>query len=153
MEILKDGYGRSMGFSTLKSNDKEGGAPREDVLRLRSCRLAMCSEVNPKTKFDTALVKKLVSGETVVARGIRAKDSAEYEPKYKIFIGTNYAPIIPFDDKGSYRRIRVNPFKNVIAEDKKDKTLKRTFKNEREARERILAWLIEGAVRSICRGA
>jgi P4 family phage/plasmid primase-like protien len=146
MDVLGD-YGHYMSFATLKSSDKDGGAPREDLLRLRSSRLVMCSEVNPKTKFDTALVKKIVSGEKVIARGIHARDSAEYAPKYKIFIGTNYAPIIPFDDAGSYRRIRVNPFVNRVADEDVDRTLKRTFRTEKAARERILAWLVEGAVR------
>jgi P4 family phage/plasmid primase-like protien len=146
MEVLGD-YGHYMAFSTLKHSDKDGGAPREDLLRLRTCRLVMCSEVNPKTIFDTALVKKITSGEKLVARGLHARDSVEYSPKFKVCIGTNYAPVIPYDDGGSYRRIKVNPFLNTVTEEKKDKWLKSDFKNIREATERILAWLVEGCVR------
>jgi putative DNA primase/helicase len=146
MDVLGE-YGRYMAFNTLKSNDKDGGGPREDLLRLLKCRVVLCSEVNKETKFDTALLKKIASGEPIVARGIHSRDSVQYTPRYKIIIGTNYAPIVPFDDSGSYRRIRVNPWLNRVDDDKIDKTLKRVFKTDNEARERILSWLIEGAVR------
>lgn len=108
MEVFGD-YGHYMNFSTLKHSDKDGGAPREDILRLRTARLVMCSEINPKTVFDTALIKKITSGEKLVARGIRARDSVEFTPKFKVCIGTNYSPIIPYDDGGTYRRCKVNP--------------------------------------------
>lgn len=144
-DVIGD-YGHYMAFNTLKSSDREGGTPREDLLRLRTCRLVMCSEVNPKTKFDTALVKKITSGEALVARGIHSKHSVEFTPKFKVVVGTNYSPIIPYDDGGSYRRIKVNPFKNTVASDKIDKAIKRTFKGDKAARERILAWLIEGCL-------
>jgi len=139
-------YSFYMAFNTLKATDKDGGAPREDLLRLRTARWVTCSEVNKNTKFDTALVKKIVSGENIVARGIRARDSVEFEPRFKVWIATNYAPIVPFDDAGTYRRVRVNPFLNIVASDKIDKTLKRRFKTDIAARERILLWLVEGAV-------
>ena len=145
MEVLGD-YAHYMAFNTVKSNDKDGGAPREDLLRLRTSRLVMCSEVNPKTKFDTALVKKITSGEKLVARGIHGKHSVEFTPKFKVVVGTNYSPIIPYDDGGSYRRIKVNPFLNEVDEAKKDKAIKRTFKADQAAKERILAWLVEGCL-------
>src|SRR5665647_288577 len=151
MDVIGE-YGRYMAFNTLKSNDKDGGGPREDLLRLLKCRVVLCSEVNKDTKFDTALLKKIASGEPIVARGIQARDSVQYTPRYKIIIGTNYAPIVPFDDTGSYRRIRVNPWLNRVDDDKIDKTLKRTFKQDIEAKERILSWLIEGAVRYFSEG-
>jgi putative DNA primase/helicase len=151
MDVIGE-YGRYMAFNTLKSNDKDGGGPREDLLRLLKCRVVLCSEVNKDTKFDTALLKKIASGEPIVARGIQARDSVQYTPRYKIIIGTNYAPIVPFDDSGSYRRIRVNPWLNRVDDDKIDKTLKRTFKQDIEAKERILSWLIEGAVRYFSEG-
>jgi P4 family phage/plasmid primase-like protien len=145
MELLGE-YAHYMAFNTLKSSDREGGAPREDLLRLRTCRLVMCSEVNPKTKFDTALTKKIISGEKIVARGIHGKHSVEFTPKFKVVIGTNYSPIIPYDDGGSYRRIKVNPFYNQVALEKVDKAIKREFKTVDAARERILAWLVEGCL-------
>jgi putative DNA primase/helicase len=146
MDVIGE-YGRYMAFNTLKSNDKDGGGPREDLLRLLKCRVVLCSEVNKETKFDTALLKKIASGEPIVARGIHSRDSVQYTPRYKIIIGTNYAPIVPFDDSGSYRRIRVNPWLNRVDDDRIDKTLKRVFKTNKGARERILSWVIEGAVR------
>ena len=143
-DVIGD-YARYMSFNTLKSNDKDsGGRPREDLLRLRTCRTVICSEINKGTTFDTALLKKIASGENLVSRGIHAKDSVEYAPKFKIVIGTNYPPIIPFDDEGSYRRFKVNPFNHKP--DQVDKKLKRAFKTEKEAKEAILAWLVKGSV-------
>ncbi len=140
-------YGRYMGFSTLKSSDKDsGGAPREDVLRLRTARVVMCSEINKNTHFDTALVKQICSGEPLVARGQHAIDSVEFRPKFKVVIGTNYQPIIPYDDGGSFRRIKVNPFSHLVSDEQRDKNLKLDFMMNPSAQKRILAWLIEGAI-------
>ncbi|MGZ4891717.1 MAG: hypothetical protein ACXV2B_05605, partial [Halobacteriota archaeon] len=44
-----------------------------------------------------------------------------------------------------YRRIKVNPFLCPVSEDRQDKTLKAQFETK-EAKERILAWLVEGSV-------
>jgi P4 family phage/plasmid primase-like protien len=140
-------YSRYVSFSTLKRTEKDGGGPREDLLRLRTCRLAICSEVNKGTKFDTALLKKIASGEPIPARGIHARNSVEFPPKFKILIGTNYPPVIEFDDAGAYRRFKVNPWDNIVLPENIDTELKERFKTDKNARERILAWLIEGAVR------
>ncbi|MGZ4926350.1 MAG: DNA primase family protein, partial [Halobacteriota archaeon] len=135
MRVLGN-YGHHMEFATLKRSDKGGGgAPREDLLRLRTSRIVMCSEINPKTIFDTEKVKQICSGEPIVARGIRARHSVEFPPKFKVVIGTNYQPIVPYDDGGSFRRIKVNPFVNVPSVI--DKDLKQHFMEFPEAQERI----------------
>ncbi|MGZ4865397.1 MAG: hypothetical protein ACXVIL_11205, partial [Halobacteriota archaeon] len=52
--------------------------------------------------------------------------------------------IVPYDDGGSFRRIKVNPFVNVPSVI--DKDLKQHFMEFPEAQERILAWLVEGCL-------
>jgi putative DNA primase/helicase len=136
------GYGHYMGLNTLKHAQGEGNAPREDLLRLRTCRAVMCSEINPETKFDTALIKKIASGEPIVARGLYASETVEFLPRFKVILGTNYMPRIPYDDGGTYRRFKVNPFVHKV--ENVDETLKADFCTNPEAKERILAWLVEG---------
>jgi P4 family phage/plasmid primase-like protien len=138
-------YARYMNFDTLKRSGKgSGGSPREDLLRLRGCRIAMCSEVNRDEVFDTALSKKIASGETISARGIHALDTIQYTPKFKVWLGTNYQPKIAYDDGGAFRRFKVVPFLNKIPENEVDKSLKRDLKTNPAAQMRILAWLVEG---------
>lgn len=143
-ENAHPGYGHYMRFETLKQTSKDGGAAREDMLRLRTCRAVICSEIEKNTVFNTALVKKIASGEPLVARGNYAKYSTEYSPRFKIVIGTNYMPIIPFDD--SYRRFRVHPFVHAFEGNSKDKSLKEDFLTNPAAKEHILAWLVEGCL-------
>ena len=138
------GYGHYMGLNTLKHAQGEGNAPREDLLRLRTCRAVMCSEINPETKFDTALIKKIASGEPIVARGLYASETVEFLPRFKVILGTNYMPQIPYDDGGTYRRFKVNPFVHKV--ENVDTTLKTDFCENPEAKERILAWLVEGCL-------
>jgi P4 family phage/plasmid primase-like protien len=141
------GYGRYMRLNTLKHAQGEGSTQREDLLRLRGARVVMCSEINKDTKFDTSLTKKVASGETLIARGMYAKKSIEYFPKFKLVIGTNYRPIIPYDDGGSFRRFVVNPFLNRFeGEERRDKKLKLDFMKNPAAQERILAWMVEGCL-------
>jgi P4 family phage/plasmid primase-like protien len=140
------GYGHYIGFSTLKHAQGGGNAPREDLLRLRTCRSVMCSEINKDTQFDTALTKKIASGEPIVARGLFARFSIEYLPRFKVILGTNYMPCIPYDDGGTYRRFKVHPFVQKFEGDAIDKKLKDVFKTNEAAKERILAWLVEGCL-------
>jgi len=104
----------------------------------------MCSEINPETKFDTALIKKIASGEPIVARGLYARETVEFLPRFKVILGTNYMPRIPYDDGGTYRRFKVNPFVHKV--ENVDTTLKTDFCQNPEAKERILSWLVEGCL-------
>ena len=140
------GYGHYMHFNTLKKTSGEGDAPREDLLRLRTSRVVCCSEINKGTEFNTALVKKIASGEAIVARLPYARHNVEYLPYFKIVLGTNYLPVIPFDDGGAYRRFRVHPFDSKFEGENVDLTLKKDFLTNPKARECILAWLVEGCL-------
>lgn len=141
------GYGHYIRRKTLIQINSAGNAPNEDVLRLRTARLVMCSEVNKNTVFDSAFLKATASGEPIVARGLYARHiGTEYRPYYKLHIATNYDPVIPYDDSGAYRRIHVHPFTHEIPEEEQDNSIKHTLMTDLEAQKAILAWCVEGCL-------
>jgi putative DNA primase/helicase len=65
-------------------------------------------------------------------------------PTFKIWMATNYKPVIKGTDHGIWRRIKLIPFITRIEEDKQDKHLEQKLMQESSG---ILNWLLEGAKR------
>lgn len=147
--VLGD-YARTASADTFTSVEgmqrSSGGGPREDLLRLRGARLLAIGEVDENAHLKEATVKSLTGDDTVIARGVNARQSVEYRPKFVPVMSVNHRPIIKGDDNGIWRRILMIPFERNFKDDKtiaEDK--ERPAKIMAEA-EGVLRWLIEGAL-------
>jgi P4 family phage/plasmid primase-like protien len=132
--------------STEGGRSAAGGGPREDLLRLRTARLLSVGEVDESAKLREAVVKSLTGDDTIVARGVQAKASVEFKPRFVPVMSVNHRPIIAGDDYGIWRRVMMIPFERNF---KKDKML--TEDRDRPAKiaaesEGVLRWLVEGAL-------
>lgn len=140
-------YGEVSKFATfLADRTESGGSPREDITRLIGKRLAACNEVNKNTRFNSALLKTLVSGESYTARVPFSPQSITFEPIFKLWLFANDQPHIEYDDDAAFRRFYVIPFDVVIPRKEQDKNLKNYFKNDEDAKAGELAWTLQGAV-------
>jgi putative DNA primase/helicase len=140
-------YGDVSKFATfLAERTASGGSPREDVTRLIGLRTVACNEVNKNTKFNGALVKTLVSGETYVARVPYSQHSISFDPIFKLWLFANDRPRIEYDDEAAFRRFYVVPFDVVIPPEEQDKNLRNYFKTDLGAQKALLAWALDGAV-------
>ena len=102
------------------------------------------TEVPNGVKLDEALVKKLTGGDTLVARGMYARDGVEFMPTFVIWLGSNYRPTVHDDDDAVWQRVRQVPFEQQHTGEARDETLKGYLQSE--ARAAVLAWLVEGAL-------
>jgi len=140
-------YGDVSKFATfLADRTASGGSPREDVTRLIGLRTVACNEVNKNTKFNGALVKTLVSGETYVARVPYSQHSISFDPIFKLWLFANDRPRIDYDDEAAFRRFYVVPFDVVIPPEEQDKNLRNYFKTDFGTQKALLAWALDGAV-------
>lgn len=143
-------YSRTASADTFTSPDAtargNAGGPREDLVRLRGARLLTISEIDENAHLREAMVKSLVGGDTIIARGVNARKSIEYVPQFVPVMSTNHRPIIKNGDTGIWRRILMIPFERNFREDTaltEDKDRAAKIAAEREG---VLRWLVEGAL-------
>jgi putative DNA primase/helicase len=69
------------------------------------------------------------------------KEWFEFAPEFKIWLATNYRPVIRGQDEGIWHRIRLVPFNVTIPDGKKDERLREKLLAESSG---ILNWALAG---------
>ena len=116
--------------------------PTEDIARLAGIRFANISEPSKGLLLNAAQVKSMTGNDTLNARFLH-ENSFDFRPQFKIFMNTNYLPVITDVTLFSSGRIMIIPFERHFEESEQDKTLKPLFQ-ETENQSAILNWLLEG---------
>ena len=119
---------------------KNGDSYSNDVARLRGTRFVTSTEVEQGRKMSEPLIKKITGNDQMTARFLYG-EYFNFNPTFKIFMATNYKPVIKGTDHGIWRRIKLIPFTTRITEDKQDKFLEMKLREEANG---ILNWLLEG---------
>ena len=104
---------------------------------LRGRRVVVADEMPRGKRWNTARVKKLVSGEPIRAR-LMHRDFFEFKPTAQVIVAGNHAPQQSSADTGLERRLRV-----VRAERQPDVEDVRLL--DKLKPEHVLSWLLEGA--------
>lgn len=111
-----------------------------DVARLKGARFVTTTEPNKGMRLDEGTVKQLTGDDKVTARFLYGKEF-EFDVEFKIWMATNYKPIITGTDDGIWRRMAIIPFEYKIPKHKIDKKLTSKLKAELSG---ILNWCIDG---------
>lgn len=117
-------------------------SPSEDVARLAGVRFVNISEPGKGLILDAAKLKTMTGRDTLNARFLN-ENSFDFMPQFKIYINTNYLPVVTDMKLFEGGRIIIVPFERHFDEDEQDKTLKAEFAKP-ENKSAILNWLIEG---------
>lgn len=133
-----------------QKNPKQSGAPNSGLLSLRGKRFVWVSETNDGRRFNASLVKELVGGDTLNARGLYARHHVEFKPSHLLFLLTNFKPQAPAGDYALWQRIHLIPFELSFIDEpkkpnerKKDPDLPEKLRKEAPG---ILAWLVQGCM-------
>ena len=92
--------------------------------------------------LDAAKVKAMTGNDTLNARFLH-ENSFDFQPQFKIYVNTNFLPVINDMTLFSSDRIIIIPFDRHFDEQSRDTTLKRRFA-ESHVQSAILNWLLEG---------
>jgi phage/plasmid-associated DNA primase len=111
-----------------KASSELWNGNRGDLVRLSGARLVTSSEVRPRGRWDTTLMKALTGGDTIVAAA-KYEDSVEFRPSCTLILCANDAPVLRDDDAGMWARIRRIPLTAQIPAEQQDRELK--FKLQR----------------------
>lgn len=116
--------------------------PTEDIARLAGIRFANISEPQRGLLINAAQVKSMTGNDTLNARFLH-ENSFDFRPQFKLYVNTNYLPVITDMTLFTSGRILIVPFDRHFEEWEQDKQLKDLF-NKPETQSAILNWLIEG---------
>lgn len=142
LKVLGD-YGCASRPETIAMKSYTNGSqPSEDVARLAGVRFVNIPEPGKGMVLDAAKVKAMTGNDTLNARFLH-ENSFDFRPQFKIYVNTNYLPVINDMTLFSSDRIIIIPFDRHFDEQSRDTTLKRQF-SEEKVQSAILNWLLEG---------
>jgi putative DNA primase/helicase len=142
LKVLGD-YGRAVRPETVaQKRSTNSQAPSEDIARLVGIRLANISEPGRGLLLNTAQVKTMTGNDTLNARFLH-ENSFDFEPQFKLYINTNYLPIVNDMTLFSSGRVIIIPFNRHFDETEQDRSLKERFAKP-DVQSAILNWLIRG---------
>jgi putative DNA primase/helicase len=134
-------YAVNMSFNSLLPREDKGNGASGDIARLVGARFVSACESNEGQRLSMAMLKRLVGGgDTITARRLY-ENEIEFEPTHKIWLATNFQPVVPPGDNAAWNRVLKIPFLVSIPKDKQDKTLPDVFVKELPG---ILNWALEG---------
>ena len=137
-------YGKSAPpeILSVKKQGKDSSRPSGDIARLNDCRFLSISEPERQMYIDSALLKTLTGRDKITARYL-CQSEFEFDPMFKLFINTNYLPIISDETVFESDRINVITFDKHFKEDERDLHLKDKLQEEKEI-SGIFNWCLEG---------
>jgi putative DNA primase/helicase len=103
-------------------------------------RFVVCQESAQGQGLNESLVKRLTGGDPIRARRMR-EDFWTFDPTHKLWLSSNYRPVIRGTDEGIWRRIYLIPFNVFIPTVERDRDLPKKLAKERNG---ILTWALRG---------
>jgi len=117
--------------------------PKDELARLAGMRLVSLSEVREGEMFSEALIKQFTGGDKVTARFLY-RDTFEFRPQLKLWIGTNHDP--DARDDAMWRRIKKISFGRTIPVNERNPDLKSLLRDPDVGGKAVLAWAVQGAI-------
>ncbi len=137
-------YAATADFETFLKRHGDSGV-RNDIARLAGARLVTSVEVDDGKSLAEGLLKLLTGGDTVAARFLY-RETFEFRPRFKLWLGANARPRVSAGDDAMWRRILQLPFTNVIPEAERDERVKLRLRTDPDVHAAILAWAVNGCL-------
>lgn len=136
-------YGRTSRPETVAVRHMTNSSgPSEDIARLAGVRFVNINELDRKLSLSASTVKSLTGNDSICARYLN-ENSFSFRPCFKLFINTNYLPVISDMTLFTSGRLKIIPFDRHFAEEEQDKGLKSTL-TQPESLSGILNWCLDG---------
>lgn len=137
------GYAMNMEPQTLAlKHNHDSRTASGDIARLNGTRFLNASEPPKRMVFDIGLLKSLTGRDTITARHIYEREF-EFIPNFKLFMNTNFLPLITDDTIFSSGRVNVITFDRHFTPKEQDKGLKDRLKTK-DSLSGILNWCLTG---------
>jgi len=131
-------YAQAAAMSTFTHQRYENHP--EELAVLKGARMVVASETEAGHAWTEARIKALTGNDKIRARFMR-QDSFEFAPQFKLWIMGNHKPTLFSPDESIRRRFHIVQFLNVVADEDKDRELRKKLRAEWPG---ILQWAIDG---------
>lgn len=145
------GYSSNMKPETLALKKSDSRQASGDIARLDGCRFLNASEPPKRMIFDVGLLKTLLGRDTITARHVYQSEF-EFIPIFKLFINTNFLPLIGDDSLFSSGRINVISFDRHFEPEEQDRFLKDKLRTP-ENISGLFNWCVDGLKKFYKEGA
>lgn len=136
-------YHQKANVETIQEQAKKNGSsPSPDVACLKGARLVTVSEPGKGIHLNEQRIKDWTGRDVIKARHLH-EEPFDFKPEFKLWIYTNYKPIIKGQDRGIWRRVKLVPFEVSISKEEEDKELDKKLMAESSG---ILNWMIQGCL-------
>ena len=142
LEYLMGDYGKRVSPETFEAK-KYNNTASEDLAGLKQIRYISTVETAQGHRLSESLMKTMAGGDSTIRARFLYQNSFEFMQTYKIWIATNYKPIIKGTDEGIWRKVRLIPFEYNIPLENQNKFLKDELREEMSG---ILNWALEGCL-------
>lgn len=126
----------------LRETNSSGSAATPEFARLPGVRMVRASEPPSNATLDEAKIKRWTGGEEQPARNLR-ESFFDFTPRFKVFLTFNRTPKVAVDDHGTWRRLKLVPFRHIIA-DERQRPFDLVMAELRLEAAGILNWMIDG---------
>jgi len=124
--------------SLLTQKRSACGVASPEMAKAKGKRFMTFSEAEEGDQIRVGLLKELTGGDLITARPL-FREPIEFKPQFKLLLTCNKLPHIPSSDGGTWRRLRVVPFKSKFTS-KPDPKKKNEFKIDQNLNKRFEIW-------------
>lgn len=125
-------------FTSNAANSSGSASP--ELMCLATVRLAWISEWKENQVINEDMVKAFTGGDRKIGRGLYENEMRTIQPRFKLHIPTNFAPVYDASSVAMNKRNRNVPWKNEFVPSREA-----TDRLNAIDRSEIFTWLVEGA--------